>query len=233
MDIVLIPGFWLDGASWDEVAGPLRAAGHTVHALTLPGKKSPTADRSGIGLADHVDAVVEVVDRIAGPVVLVGHSGGSAIAHAVVDARPDRVARAIHVDAFPMPAGGPINDELPVVDGEVPLPDWSVFEDEDLVDLDDGLRERFRAIAVPEPVGVTSDLRALSDDDRRYGVPITVIACEFPTETLRRWLAEGQRWVAELGRIEDVELVDLPTGHWPQLTRPADLAAALLAAVDR
>lgn len=233
MDIVLIPGFWLDGPSWDEVAGPLRAAGHTVHALTLPGKESPTADRSGIGLADHVAATVEVVDGIAGPVVLVGHSGGGAIAHAVVDARPDRVARVIYVDSFPLGDGGLINDELPVVDGEVPLPDWSVFEDEDLVDLDDGLRERFRAIAVPEPQGVTSDRQVLSDDDRRYGVPVTVIACEFPTASLQRWLAAGEPGVAELGRIKDVELVDLPTGHWPQLTRPADLATALLAAIDR
>jgi pimeloyl-ACP methyl ester carboxylesterase len=147
--------------------------------------------------------------------------------------RPDRVARAIYVDSIPLGHGGVINDELPVVDGEVPLPDWSVFEDEDLIDLDDALRERFRAIAVPEPLGVTSDLRVLGDDDRRYGVPITVIACEFPSESLRRWLAEGQGWVAELGRIKDVELVDLPTGHWPQLTRPADLAATLLAAIDR
>lgn len=27
MDLVLIPGFWLDGASWDDVAAPLRDAG--------------------------------------------------------------------------------------------------------------------------------------------------------------------------------------------------------------
>jgi len=233
MDIVLIPGFWLDGPSWDEVAGPLRAAGHTVHALTLPGKESPGADRSGIGLRDHIEAVVAVVDGIADPVVLVGHSGGGAIAHAVVDVRPDRVVRAIYVDSIPLGHGGLINDELPVVDGEVPLPDWSVFEDEDLVDLDDALRERFRAIAVPEPLGVTSDQQVLSDDDRRYGVPVTVIACEFPTESLRRWLAAGAAGVAELGRIKDVEMVDLPTGHWPQLTRPADLAAAILAAIPK
>jgi pimeloyl-ACP methyl ester carboxylesterase len=229
MDIVLIPGFWLDGASWDEVAAPLRDAGHTVHALTLPGKGSVDADRSGIGLRDHVDAVVDVVDGIAGPVVLVGHSGGGAIAHAVVDARPDRVARVVYVDSLPLGHGGLINDELPVVDGEVPLPDWSVFEDEDLVDLDDALRERFRSIAVPEPLGVTRDRQVLSDDDRRYDVPITVICCEFPTESLRRWMAEDHPGVAELVRVKDVDLVDLPTGHWPQLTRPHDLATTILA----
>jgi pimeloyl-ACP methyl ester carboxylesterase len=233
VDIVLIPGFWLDGASWDEVAGPLRDAGHTVHALTLPGLESPDADRSGIGLRDHVDAVVEVVDSITGPAVLVGHSGGGAIAHAAVDARPDRIARVVYVDSGPLAAGAAINDELPEVNGEVPLPAWSAFEEADLVDLDDTLRTRFLAIAIPEPLGVTRDPQVLSDDDRRYDVPVTVIACEFPTDVLRGMMAEGHPYVSELTRISDVELLDLPTGHWPQLTRPRELAAAILTAVDR
>jgi pimeloyl-ACP methyl ester carboxylesterase len=233
METVLIPGFWLDGASWDEVAGPIRDAGHTVHALTLPGLESREADRTGVGLRDHVDAVIGVVDSLSDPVVLVGHSGGGAIAHATADARPDRIARVIYVDSGPLAHGGVINDELPVVNGEVPLPDWSMFEEEDLVDLDEGLRAKFRSIAIPEPVGVTSDKQVLSDDERRYDVPVTVIACEFSSEMMRAWMSEGHPYVAELTRIKDVELVDLPTGHWPQLTKPRELAAAILAAVDR
>jgi hypothetical protein len=39
--------------------------------------------------------------------------------------------------------------------------------------------------------------------------------------------------VAELARIRDVEYLDLPTGHWPQFTKPAELGEAILAAVDR
>ena len=230
MHLLLIPGFWLDGASWDDVVPPLRDAGHAVHAITLPGRESREADRSKIGLRDHVDAVVELVDSLPAPVVLVGHSGGGAAAHAVVDARPDRVARVVYVDCGPLGHGDAINDELPVVDGEVPLPDWSVFDDEDLVDLDEGLRERFRSIAVPEAVGVAQDPQVLTDE-RRYDVPITVIACEFPGDMLRRLMAEGHPYTAELAKVHDVEIVDLPTGHWPQFTRPRDLAAAILAAV--
>src|SRR5688572_11819822 len=232
MDIVLIPGFWLDGGSWDEVAAPLRDAGHIVHALTLPGLESRDADRADIGLRDHVDAVISVVDSIAEPVVLVGHSGGGAIAHAAADARPDRIARVVYVDSGPLGDGDVINDEFPLVNGEVPLPDWSEFEDEDLVDLDDELRERLRSIAIPEPSRVARDKQVLSDP-RRYDIPVTVISCEFPTAMLREWLSKEDPYVAELGKVKDFELVDLPTGHWPQLTRPRKLAAAILTAVDR
>ncbi|MFD3443910.1 alpha/beta fold hydrolase [Microbacteriaceae bacterium 4G12] len=232
MDIVLIPGFWLDGASWNDVAAPLRDAGHTVHALTLPGMESRDADRSEIGLRDHIDAVVAVIDSLPDRVVLVGHSGGGAIAYAAADARPDAVARVVYVDSGPLGEGGVINDELPQVGGEVPLPDWDVFEDEDLVDLTDELRERFRSIAIPEPAKVTSDPQVLSDP-RRYDVPATVICCEFPAQMMRDLMAQGHPYVAELARLTDYELVDLPTGHWPQLTKPRELASAILAAVDR
>ncbi|MEV1176372.1 alpha/beta hydrolase [Nonomuraea sp. NPDC049784] len=234
MDIILIPGFWLDGSSWDEVVPALTQAAHRTRALTLPGMESKDADRSKITLRDHIDAVVEVIDSYDpadGKVVLAGHSGGGAVAHAAVDARPDRVARVVYVDSVPLGEGGVINDELPVVNGEVPLPDWSLFEAEDLVDLDDKLRAAFRERAIPTPAHVTSDPQRLSSDERRYEVPVTVIACEFSSATLREWMEQGQGFTRELAKIRDVGYIDLPTGHWPQLTRPEELGRAILASV--
>ena len=233
MDIILIPGFWLDASSWDEVIPALRQAGHRVQALTLPGMESKDADRSQITLRDHIDAVVEAIDSVdpaSGQVVLVGHSGGGAIAHAAADARPGRVARVIYVDSFPMGEGGLINDELPVENGEIPLPDWSLFEKEDLVDLDDDLRAAFRERAIPTPVHVASDRQRLSDE-RRYDVPATVIACEFSSAQVREWVAQDHPAMRELAKIRDVGYIDLPTGHWPQFTKPAELGQAIVASV--
>lgn len=232
MDIILVPGFWLDASSWAEVTPPLVAAGHRVYPLTLPGLESVDAPRAGIGLRDHIDAVVAAIDTIDEPVILVGHSGGGAIIHGAIDARPDRVTRAVYVDSGPLGEGGVINDELPTEGDDVPLPAWDVFEDEDLVDLDDELRAAFRARAIPQPWGVASDPQRLHDE-RRYDVPATVIACEIPAAQLLAWIAAGHPYMAELARVTDVEYEDLPTGHWPQFTRPAELGAAILAAVDR
>lgn len=123
-----------------------------------------------------------------------------------------------------------INDELPVVDGEIPLPDWSVFGAEDLTDLDDELRERFRATSIPQPVGVATDKQVLRDP-RRYDVPITVITCEYPAETVRELTANGHPYTAELAKVREAKIVDLPTGHWPQFTKPAELGAAIVEAL--
>ncbi len=232
MNLILVPGFWLGADSWSKVIPPLEAAGHSVHPLTLPGLESLDTDRSSITLDDHVEAVVATVDKLSDPVVLVGHSGGGAIIHAAVDARPDRIIRAVYVDSMPLGDGENITDEFVATAGEVPLPDWSEFEQEELTDLDDSLRDEFRAIAIPEPVRVATDPQVL-DDDRRFDVPATVITCSYPGSMIRELIGEGHAYTAELARITDFEIVDLPTGHWPQFTRPADLARAILAAVDR
>jgi pimeloyl-ACP methyl ester carboxylesterase len=240
MDVILVPGFWLNASAWDAVTPPIVAAGHTVHPLTLPGMESVDADRSSITFEDHVAAVVDAIDAL-GPdatVALVGHSGGGALIHAAADRRPGRIARNVYVDALPLGDGGVINDELPVVDGEIPLPDWSMFDDADLVDLDDELRERFRAMAVPTPVRVACDPARLTDE-RRYDVPSTVIACEAfegfdsPSQMYRHFIDAGHPYTAELAALRDVEIVDLPTGHWPMFTRPTELGEAIAAALAR
>jgi pimeloyl-ACP methyl ester carboxylesterase len=232
VDIILIPGLWLDGSSWEKVVPALEQAGHRTHPLTLPGLESKDTDRSEITLRDHVDAVVDAIDSRGsdGQVVLVGHSAGCGIAHAAVDARPDRVARAVYVGGFPTGDGDAVADGYPAENGEVPLPDWSAFEEEELVDLDDEARAAFRERAIPSPEHVTRDPQQLSDE-RRYDVPVTVICTEFTSQMLRDWVERGLAPVREFARIRDVEYVDLPTGHWPQFTRPEELARTILASV--
>jgi pimeloyl-ACP methyl ester carboxylesterase len=136
MDIILIPGLWLDASSWDKVVPLLEQTGYRAHALTLPGMESKDADRSAITRRDHVDAVVAAIDAVnpaSGKVLLVGHSAGGAIAYAAVDARPDRVARVVYVGGFPLADGEPDPGEFSAVGADVPLPDWSDFDDADLV----------------------------------------------------------------------------------------------------
>jgi pimeloyl-ACP methyl ester carboxylesterase len=231
MDVILIPGFWLDASSWAPVSAALTAAGHTPHPVTPLGAGGAADEVAGLTLADQAAAVVDLLDGLDGPVVVVGHSGGGAVAHAVADARPDRVEQVVYVDSGPLADGGVVNDELPVVDGVVPLPDWGVFEDEELEGLTEEIRAGLRAHALPVPPLVAGGPQRLHDE-RRYDVPVTVITSTMPESLLRELMAKGHPSVQELARVRDVTVVELPTGHWPQLSRPDDLAAAVVRAVD-
>jgi pimeloyl-ACP methyl ester carboxylesterase len=227
MDVILVPGFWLRGESWDAVLPPIEAAGHRARPVTRPGLAAGD-DPATVSLADQVAAIVAEIDRSPGPVVLVGHSGGGPIVYGAADQRIDRVARIVYVDTWPLPEGMPNNDELPVVDGAVPLPDWSVFDDADVRDLDDALRERLRADAVPEPAGTARDGQQLADP-RRRSIPTTLIATSRSEAEYREWFESP--FFAELAALDDVSWVELPTGHWPQFTRPRELGEAIVAAI--
>jgi len=227
MDVILVPGFWLRGESWDEVVPVVEAAGHRAHPVTRPGLAAGD-DASTATLRDQVAAIVAEIDRIDGPVVLVGHSGAGPIVYAAADQRVDRVARIVYVDTWPLPEGMPNNDELPVVDGTVPLPDWSVFDENDLRDLDETARIRFRDRAVAEPASTARDGQVLGDD-RRRDIPSTVIASSRTEAEYREWFEAP--FFSELVALRDVEYVDLPTGHWPQFTRPRELGEAIVTAI--
>ena len=85
--------------------------------------------------------------------------------------------------------------------------------------MDEQLRASFRDIAIPVPTRVASDPQELHDP-RRYDVPVTIITCEFTSDQLREWIAEGHPWMAELAAVKDVTYVDLPTDTGPSSPSP-------------
>ena len=236
MEIVLIPGFWLGADAWREVTPVIERSGHHAHPLTLPGLHANDTGRGTITVTDQVDAIVRAIDDVGDPgardVVLVGHSGGGPLAYAATGLRPDRISRTVYVDSWPLGPGGVIASDLTPVDGEIELLDWDDFEDADLIDLTDEQRDEFRRTAVPEPGAIPTTPIELADDARRRAVPATIVACEFTPADLRSWVDGGSPVLAEVGRLERLEVVELPTGHWPMFTRPAELGALLAEAAD-
>lgn len=227
MDVLLIPGLWLDARSWGPIVDALTAAGHRPRPLTMPGVGDP--DPGDIGLADWIDAVVAEIDTAAEPVVLVGHSGGGNVAWGAVDARPDRVARAVFVDTVP-PAPGFGISEFPVEGGVMPFPGWDFFDAPETADLDAETRERTAALTGSVPARVPTDEIALSDP-RRHHVPVTLLMGSIDEDALRAELAQWGPFADEFGAIADVEVVRIGSGHWPQFTQPERLAELVVAAV--
>ncbi|WP_106813803.1 alpha/beta fold hydrolase [Microbacterium timonense] len=234
MHIILVPGLWLDASSWGEVSPALEAAGHRTHALTMPGVGATGADSSGVGIADWIAATVAELDRLDGPIALVGHSGGGNVVYGAVDARPDRVAHVVFLDTFPPGDGGSIS-EFPVVDGVVPFPGWDFFDESDVSDLDAQTRAAAADRARSVPARVPTDPIHLTDE-RRRSVPATIITGTVPAAQIREIIAAAPAWAAELAALEHLEIIELgrpgdPTGHWPQFSRPGAVAEAILQAI--
>jgi pimeloyl-ACP methyl ester carboxylesterase len=218
--IILVPGFWLGAWAWDEVAEALRADGHDVIALTLPGLESVDTDRSSLTLNDHVEAICDAVRAADVPVVLAVHSGAGAPGYGATDRVPERIAHMVYVDTGPSTAALD-----PDFDGaEHPLPPHEqLAEQENLDGLTEEQLETFRRRAVPEPGGALRDAPELTND-ARLDVPSTLIATAYTSQEYRDAAADGQTWLGGLTELRNVTYVDLSTSHWPMWSRPRDLA---------
>jgi pimeloyl-ACP methyl ester carboxylesterase len=221
--IVLVPGFWLGAWAWDEVAASLRADGHDVAAVTLPGLESADADRSSISLADHVDAICEAVTAAGPPVVLAVHSGAGAAGYAATDRIPEQIAAMVYVDSGPATAA--LDPDFDAV--EKPLPSREQLEQEENLDgLSEEQLETFRRRAVPEPGGVLREAPELTND-ARLDVPSTAICTAYSSAEYKDAVKAGYAWLGGFAELRDVTWVDLPTSHWPMWSRPQELAAII------
>jgi pimeloyl-ACP methyl ester carboxylesterase len=219
--IVLVPGFWLGAWAWDEVASILRADGHDVEALTLPGLESVDSDRSKVTFADHVEAICAAVTAAGAPVVLAVHSGTGASGYAASDRMPDRIAAMVYVDSAP--AKGAMDPSF--ADVEKPLPSWEEL-DENLDGLSEDQLATFRQRAVPEPGAALREGAELTND-ARLDVPSTVICTGFSSEQVKAAVEEGYPWLRGLAELRNVTWIDLPTSHWPMWSRPQEVAAVI------
>jgi pimeloyl-ACP methyl ester carboxylesterase len=219
--IILVPGFWLGAWAWDEVAADLRADGHDVTALTLPGLESADADRSTITAADHVEAIADAIQAASSPVVLAVHSATGFSGYAASDRVPDRIAAMVYVDTAP--GKGAPDPEFEGV--EKPMI-WKEIEAEENLDgLSEEQKETFRQRAVPVPGGVLREGAELTNDARR-DIPSTIIATGYTSEQYQQYAREHPEWafLAGLPELRNVTWIDLPTSHWPMWSRPTEIA---------
>jgi pimeloyl-ACP methyl ester carboxylesterase len=218
--IILVPGFWLGAWAWDEVAAHLRRDGHDVTAITLPGLESKDADRSGIDLTTHTDAIVDAIDAAGPPVVLVVHSASGFSGYAASDRVPEKIAAMVYVDTAP--GKGKLDPEQ---EGDKALV-WEEIEGgENLDGLSEEQKETFRQRAVPVPGGVLREEIELTNDARR-DIPSTLIATGFSSEDYKKYAAEDpvMSFLAGIPELRNATWIDLPTSHWPMWSKPRELA---------
>jgi pimeloyl-ACP methyl ester carboxylesterase len=217
--IVLVPGFWLGAWAWDEVAAAMRADGHDVTALTLPGLESADADRSAITLSDHVDAICDAVQAAGPPVVLAVHSASGFSGYAASDRIPEQIAAMVYVDTAP--GKGALDPDF---EGEELPMNWeSIEKDENLDGLSDEQKETFRQRAVPVPGALLREGVELTNEARR-DIPSTVICTGFTSEQYKESAKEGYSFLAGLPELRSVTWIDMPTSHWPMWSKPQETA---------
>ncbi|WP_035851237.1 alpha/beta fold hydrolase [Kitasatospora azatica] len=236
---VLVPGYWLGAWAWDAVAAPLRAAGHTVHAVSLTGLAERAGEGGpGVDLETHVaDLTGLITGADLREVVLVAHSGAGAPVTGAADRVAERIRRVVYLDSGPLADGLAPLDQYPpeqqarveasVLDGwRYPMPSWAELaaNGASLVGLGAAEQALIQQRATAQPIGTLRQRLKLTGTGAT--LPKTLVSCSFPLDQVRAMIADGHPYFAELAGSE-WELAELPTGHWPMFSRPADTARVL------
>lgn len=235
--IILIAGHWLGAWAWDEVLDHLRTGRSRATAMTLPGLDGDDPERAAKTLDDQAAAILEVITELGvsedQPATLVAHSGANAPVSLLLDQHPELVHRVVWVDSGPAAAGSAFAPDMPEELAELPLPSFDALAQQaSLEGLSAEVLERFRARAVPEPGPVLRQRLKLTNDARRR-VRTTLVCCSIPSAQVLELARAGHPMFAELAKIERLDVVDLPTGHWPMWSRPRDLAQSIESAASR
>jgi len=220
--VVIVHGAWVDGTSWREVIALLHVNGVSVIAVQNPLS----------ALEDDVDAVVRVIKRLSGPVVLVGHGyGGTVITQAGDHAN---VAALVYVAACAPDIGESTTDvenygpSSPVVSRfEV---DAGGFLYLPLAVVREFLAHDLSAAEVRVLTAAQSPIRASALLDR-------VTKAAWRTKPSWYAVTDDDRMISpalqrEIATRIGARVLSLRAGHVPFLSNPKETAEVILAAVD-
>ncbi|MFF5793016.1 alpha/beta fold hydrolase [Paeniglutamicibacter sp. NPDC012692] len=223
--IILIAGHWLGAWAWDEVLEHLKTDHPRAIAMTLPGLDAHDPERATKTLDAQAEAILGVMTQHGNqPAILVAHSGANAPVSLVMDRYPELVHRVVWVDSGPVATGTVFAPDLPEELEELPLPPFDVLAQQaSLEGLSAEVLERFRARAVPEPGPVLRQPIELTDDARRK-VRTTLVCCSIPGAQVLELAQTGHPMFTEVANLQNLDVIDLPTGHWPMWSSPRDLA---------
>jgi pimeloyl-ACP methyl ester carboxylesterase len=215
---VLVPGFWLGGWAWRDVAADLRGRGHDVHPLSLTGMGERVhLAGPGTDLETHVTDVLNLL-RYAelDDVVLVGHSyAGAVVTPSVADRVPERIARLVFVDTGPLPEGmsqSDFGDSTEPVGEQIAPPPWD--------QLVASGADRLTRLSVPQPVPTaTAPVHYTGAWEK---LPRSFVMSSFTEADVRAMSSTVPAFQHMTGDFRE-----LPGSHWPMIDQPAALAALL------
>lgn len=238
LPVVLVHGAWSDASAWDRVAADLRARGHPVTAVNLPGHGADNTPAQALSLAGYAEAVTRALPA-RGQALLVGHSMAGMVISQVAENAPERVARLVYVAAY-LPANGDSLYKLAMADKGSRVGKYWRQDDPKTYSPASIAREGIVEVFCADCNG--ADQQMLVASHKAEAVPPLATPVKLSAERFGRVArtyvhtrddaavsyAHQQTMLAAVGGATQV--VTLNTSHMPMLTQPKALADAIAAA---
>jgi pimeloyl-ACP methyl ester carboxylesterase len=213
----LIHGAWHEPSCWDELTPRLKERGNQVVVPDLP-LQDPEA-----GFDERIRPALDAVDGVDGPLVIVGHSQGTAYSTLVAAAKPD--ALLVHLcprlGGFEPPPGAPAMFRQGIPFPET-RPDGLSVWDEDVA-----IRALYGRVPPPRAGMLAGRLRPMAMPEEEYPLdrpPGNRTMLIYASED-ELFEPAWERFMA--GEVLGVEPIEIPGGHFPMAEDPEALAELL------
>ena len=213
----LVHGAWHGPDCWGQLAPRLEERGHDVLTPDLP-LHDPTA-----GFAERVRPALDALDGVDDPLVIVGHSQGTAYSCLVAAERPEALLVYLcpRLNGFESPAGAPnmFREGFPF---PADRPDGT-----SVWDADAAIGAMYPRLPPDTARSLAGHLRpmAMTQDDYPLDAPPG-------NESVLVYAAEDEFFQPDWSRfmareLLDVEPIEIPGGHFPMAEDPEGLAELL------
>jgi pimeloyl-ACP methyl ester carboxylesterase len=231
--LALVHGAFCNASTWDDLVPHLERRGHSVVAMDLP------CEDAAAGCRRYAEAVVAALAIHQEPVVVVGHSLGGLTIPLVAATRP--IARMVFLAAFIPRPGQAFREQFATEEGMFPPSDESTWP---VTDEETGLMSwpAERVIPalltdVPAAAAEAAAAKLRRQSATPHGeicpltswpsVPSSYILCLEDSQV-------GAAWARRAAKVRlGTAAIELPGGHMPMISRPAELAEALDEALVR
>ncbi len=234
---ILVHGAWEESGMWDNVSPILRRSGHTVTAVDLPGHGANKNSVSQVTSKVYLDALLEVINKVDYPVILVGHSMNGVLISQVGEQIPEKIERLVYVTAFLLKNGGSVYEAMEGDAENGAFPEIKFSDDQafatlpepalrriGLHDVDDSEIQRILPL-MAEWQATEPFLTKLELSDDNFGsVPKTYVRTSIDkmiSPALQDTMIAN--WAVD-------SVFDLESGHFPTSSVPSELAEVLLRA---
>jgi pimeloyl-ACP methyl ester carboxylesterase len=231
--IVLVHGGWHGAWCWDGVAPLLEQTGHEVVRFDLPGHGEDQTPAAEVTLESYTSRVVEALDTLPEPVVLVGHSLSGTVISQAAEQRTGKIEKLVYLCALLLPSGKSAIEASQEDSDSVILQNAEVEEDLGRIILSEaGMREALYHDCPGEDF--ERALRLVSPQPLApLGTPVEVTEGKFGS--VRRTYIHTTQDRAVSPPAQEKMYTDLPcekvvsmaTGHLPFFAAPEELAGHL------
>lgn len=229
---ILVHGAGHGGWCWEKVQPILESHGHKVCAPDLPGLGKDQTPPANVTLADNVEKICRLLDKMEEPVVLAGHALGGVTISQTAEARRRKIKALVYVCGL-MPPSGMSSREMTAGDPEMVFRRSREVSSDGLTYTfarsqlpamfyeDVSPEDRYRAMERlrPQPISISTTPVTLTEE--RYGsVPRWYIECTHDNAVR---VARQRAMV----RTIPCKVISMACGHTPFYSAPEELAEHL------